>query len=76
MADQKREIPTPKVAGPKALDPIPADLDVPAGLDAADHGTADPTAPLAEQAVEGPERDRRGIALPRRHKVGGIITPQ
>jgi hypothetical protein len=22
------------------------------------------------------EYDRRGIALPRRHKVGGIITPQ
>jgi hypothetical protein len=32
---------------------------------------------LAEQAAEAPpELDRRGIALPRRHKVGGIITPQ
>jgi len=32
---------------------------------------------MVEQAEETPaERDRRGIALPRRHKVGGIITPQ
>jgi hypothetical protein len=32
---------------------------------------------MVEQAEEAPpERDRRGIALPPRHKVGGIITPQ
>jgi hypothetical protein len=71
MADQKREIPAPKVADPKVAGPILT------GRDAADHSTADPAGPMVEQAEETPaERDRRGIALPRRHKVGGIITPQ
>jgi hypothetical protein len=31
---------------------------------------------LAEPAKPRPEVDRRGIVLPSRHAVGGIITPQ
>jgi hypothetical protein len=64
MADQKRESAGAKVAGPKVAEPDSS-------------REVDPLDPLAEQAAEAPpERDRRGIALPRRHKVGGIITPQ
>ncbi|HEV2274275.1 MAG TPA: hypothetical protein VGR96_08920 [Acidobacteriaceae bacterium] len=38
---------------------------------------ADAAAPAEETAGSGAvERDHRGIALPRRHMVGGIITPQ
>jgi len=33
--------------------------------------------PLAAQsATPAPEVDRRGIVLPRRHALGGVITPQ
>ncbi|MGI8771518.1 MAG: hypothetical protein ACR2JE_08775 [Acidobacteriaceae bacterium] len=54
-----------------------------AGRQAAD-GTLNQTKPPAENAVLAEddqihlplEYDRRGIALPRRHKVGGIITPR
>jgi len=31
---------------------------------------------LGHPAVPPPEVDHRGIALPRRHALGGIITPQ
>ena len=31
---------------------------------------------LSEPAKLKPEVDHRGIVLPRRHAVGGIITPQ
>ena len=33
-------------------------------------------ASLARQAGPPPEVDHRGIVLPRRHALGGIITPQ
>jgi hypothetical protein len=50
----------------------------------AEDGTLNQPKPPAENALlpEADENqlpleyDRRGIALPRRHKVGGIITPQ
>ncbi len=36
-----------------------------------------PTQPASEPAAAlGPEVDHRGIVLPRRHALGGIITPQ
>ena len=31
---------------------------------------------LVQSGVSKPEVDHRGIVLPRRHAVGGIITPQ
>ncbi|MGH9599475.1 MAG: hypothetical protein ACRD27_06395 [Terracidiphilus sp.] len=38
---------------------------------------SDPSLPDARVAVPpAPEVDRRGIILPRRHALGGIITPQ
>ncbi|MGA9585648.1 MAG: hypothetical protein WBQ95_09990 [Terracidiphilus sp.] len=35
-----------------------------------------PALPLSEPKVAPAEVDHRGIVLPRRHAVGGIITPQ
>ena len=36
----------------------------------------DAVAPSAQPAAPPPEVDHRGIVLPRRHALGGIITPQ
>lgn len=39
--------------------------------------TATPSVPQQQQAENlAVERDRRGVALPARQRVGGIITPQ
>jgi hypothetical protein len=33
-------------------------------------------APLEGETREAPDVDHRGIVLPKRHAVGGVITPQ
>jgi hypothetical protein len=38
--------------------------------------TEQPVLPTAAKTVLPAEIDHRGIVLPRRHAVGGIITPQ
>jgi hypothetical protein len=38
--------------------------------------TKRPIVPESEPEAGPPEVDRRGIMLPRRHALGGIITPQ
>lgn len=54
-----------------------------AGGEAADRTSLNPESPAKDATLPEddsihlpPEYDRRGIPLPLRHKVGGIITPQ
>lgn len=49
----------------------------PGGAVARDGELGDAEAPFIGEASRMPaERDRRGVMLPARSKVGGIITPQ